>query len=112
MPDLAVVHQVVDLSLVFVLHVLSEKMVIESLYEGPAPVVAEVAVYDDLLAVFVGLVQFGHRIIDGSSPIGPGGLLFRQGAIEPLVNYDRGWDTRPKSKAAKAIYKEILAMYN
>ena len=26
--------------------------------------------------------------------------------------YDRGWDRRPRTKAAKAIYKEILAMYN
>ena len=35
-----------------------------------------------------------------------------EGTIEPLVNYDRGWEIRPKSKAAKAIYNEILAMYN
>ena len=35
-----------------------------------------------------------------------------KGEIEPIVSYDRGWDTRPRSKAAKAIYEEILAMYN
>ena len=35
-----------------------------------------------------------------------------EGEIEPLVNYDRDWDVRPRSKAAKAIYNEILAMYN
>ena len=28
------------------------------------------------------------------------------------LNYDRGWDIRPRSKAAKAIYEEIVAMYN
>ena len=35
-----------------------------------------------------------------------------EGEIEPLVNYDRGWDKRPRTKAAKAIYKEIIEMFN
>lgn len=35
-----------------------------------------------------------------------------EGEIEPLVNYDRGWDVRPRTKAAKAIYKEIIEMFN
>jgi hypothetical protein len=35
-----------------------------------------------------------------------------EGEIEPLVNFDRGWDIRPKTKAAKAVVNEILAMYN
>ena len=26
--------------------------------------------------------------------------------------YDRGWDRRPRTKAAKAIYNEIIKMYN
>ena len=30
----------------------------------------------------------------------------------PCVSYDRGWDVRPKTKAAKAVMNEILAMYN
>ena len=35
-----------------------------------------------------------------------------EGEIEPCVSFDRGWDVRPKTKAAKAVYNEILAMYN
>ena len=26
--------------------------------------------------------------------------------------YDRGWDRRPRTKAAKAIYKEVIEMFN
>ena len=35
-----------------------------------------------------------------------------EGKTEADVNYERGWDVRPKTKAAKAIMNEILAMYN
>ena len=35
-----------------------------------------------------------------------------EGEIEPCVSYDRGWNVRPRSKAAKGLYNEILAMYN
>ena len=35
-----------------------------------------------------------------------------EGEIEPCVSFDRGWDVKPKTKAAKAVYNEILAMYN
>lgn len=29
-----------------------------------------------------------------------------------LVNYDRGWDVRPKDAKVKAVYEQILEMYN
>ncbi len=35
-----------------------------------------------------------------------------EGKTEADVSYDRGWDIRPKTKAAKAVMNEILAMYN
>lgn len=35
-----------------------------------------------------------------------------EGKIEADVSYDRGWDVRPKTKAATVIVNEILAMYN
>ena len=38
--------------------------------------------------------------------------ICEEGEIEPCVSFDRGWDVKPKTKAAKAVYNEILAMYN
>ena len=35
-----------------------------------------------------------------------------EGKTEADVSYDRGWDVRPKTKSAKAVLNEILAMYN
>ena len=35
-----------------------------------------------------------------------------EGKTAADVSYDRGWDVRPKTKAAKAVMNEILAMYN
>jgi len=29
-----------------------------------------------------------------------------------VVNYDRGWDVRPKDAETKAVYKRILKEYN
>ena len=31
---------------------------------------------------------------------------------EWLVNYDRGWDVRPKDAETKAVYKRLLNEYN
>ena len=35
-----------------------------------------------------------------------------EGKTEADVSYDRGWDVRPTTKAAKAVMNEILDMYN
>ena len=35
-----------------------------------------------------------------------------EGKTEADVSYDRGWDIRPTTKAAKTITNEILSMYN
>jgi hypothetical protein len=29
-----------------------------------------------------------------------------------IVNYDRGWDKKPRSKAVKAVYDELIAKWN
>jgi len=34
------------------------------------------------------------------------------GEAKDLVNYDRGWDVRPKDTEVKAVYKIILKKYN
>ena len=39
--------------------------------------------------------------------------LFVAGAGEgTLLNYDRGWDVRPRNAAARAILKAVLAEFN
>ncbi len=31
---------------------------------------------------------------------------------DPVINYDRGWDIRPKTEVGKAILKAILRKFN
>ena len=36
----------------------------------------------------------------------------KAGETRDIVNYDRGWDIRPKDAEVKAVYNQILAKYN
>lgn len=38
--------------------------------------------------------------------------ICERGKNDPCTNYDRGWDIRPSTKAAKTITDKILALYN
>ncbi len=39
-------------------------------------------------------------------------LYIADSAKKVLVNYDRGWDIRPKTEADKAVLKAILKKFN
>ena len=38
--------------------------------------------------------------------------ICKLGEYQNLVNYDRGWDVKPKTKELKTVYSIILAKYN
>lgn len=57
-------------------------------------------------------IKFSAKVYDEGSPFGINGGRVSKLTITALgVNYDRGWDMRPKTETAKKAVKELLRYF-